>query len=247
MQRCRTSQLIHDYEAHNRMLNLLGRTQRQHIKWQIAEAVERVLAVIPETADSSPVLKHELKIIDLPLSRISPEQARDYARQASLSQEAYEKEVARLNEDPDLRKEPRWYFRATESFRRVRWYGAVIDRFDQQQSGKNLSMPVEVHVVRLGDMAFATNPFELYLDYGQKIKMLSPFVQTFLVQLAGSGTYVASSRAAKGGSYGATPGSNPVGSEGGEILVEGSIEMLRNLAPPPKIMKSPASTAAKAL
>ena len=31
-------------------------------------------------------------------------------------------------------------------------------------------VPVEVHVLRLGDVAMATNPFELFLDYGIQIK-----------------------------------------------------------------------------
>jgi len=46
-------------------------------------------------------------------------------------------------------------------------------------------MPVEVHVIRLGDMAIASNRFELYLDFGIRIKARCPAVQTFVVQLAG--------------------------------------------------------------
>ena len=40
-------------------------------------------------------------------------------------------------------------------------------------------MPVEVHIIRIGDVVIATNPFELYLDYGMRIKGRSPAVQTF--------------------------------------------------------------------
>jgi hypothetical protein len=43
------------------------------------------------------------------------------------------------------------------------------------------SMPVEVHVIRLGDMVIATNRFELYLDFGIRVKARSPAVQTFVV------------------------------------------------------------------
>jgi len=46
-------------------------------------------------------------------------------------------------------------------------------------------MPVEIHAIRLGDMAIATNRFELYLDFGIRIKARSKAVQTFVVQLAG--------------------------------------------------------------
>jgi len=59
----------------------------------------------------------------------------------------------------------------------------VLDRFELQKTQP--TMPVEVHVIRLGDMAIATNRFELYLDFGIRIKARSKAVQTFVVQLAG--------------------------------------------------------------
>jgi hypothetical protein len=44
--------------------------------------------------------------------------------------------------------------------------------------------PVEIHVLRLGDVAMATNPFECYLDYGIRMKARSPAVLTMTVQLS---------------------------------------------------------------
>ena len=78
-----------------------------------------------------------------------------------------------------------------------------------------------------GDVAFATNPFEYYLDYGIQIKARSPAPQTFLVQLAGAGTYVPSPRSTLGGGYGSLPASNPVGAEGGGVLRDRTVELLR--------------------
>jgi hypothetical protein len=57
----------------------------------------------------------------------------------------------------------------------------------------------------------------------------SPALQTFIVQLAGNGTYVPSQRAAGGGGYGAVPASNPVGPEGGNVLAEYTLETLQEL------------------
>ncbi|MDD4193345.1 MAG: hypothetical protein PHI28_18560 [Mangrovibacterium sp.] len=90
-------------------------------------------------------------------------------------------------------------------------------------------MPVEVHVIRLGDVVFATNPFELYLDYGMRIKARSQTVQTFLVQLSGSGTYLPVSRSIAGGSYGAVPASTLMDPEGGQELVEKTLEMINRI------------------
>jgi len=44
--------------------------------------------------------------------------------------------------------------------------------------------PSEFHVIRLGDIAIATNPFELFMDYGVLIKARSKAVFTLLVQLS---------------------------------------------------------------
>jgi hypothetical protein len=87
-------------------------------------------------------------------------------------------------------------------------------------------LPVEAHVIRIGDIVIATNPFELYLDYGLRIKARSPAVQTFIVQLAGSGTYLPTSRSIAGGAYGAVPASTLVGPAGGEEFVEKTLEMI---------------------
>ncbi len=57
----------------------------------------------------------------------------------------------------------------------------TILRYRQQQNQE--TMPTEVHIVRLGDVAFATNPFELFLDYGNYMKARSYAKQTFIIQL----------------------------------------------------------------
>jgi hypothetical protein len=89
--------------------------------------------------------------------------------------------------------------------------------------------PIEIHVVRIGDIAIATNPFELYVDYGVRIKGHSPAIQTFVVQLAGSASYLPTARAVAGGGYGAIPKSCIVGPEAGRELVEATVKLLHDL------------------
>jgi len=91
-------------------------------------------------------------------------------------------------------------------------------------------VPVEIHVLRIGDAALATNPFELFLDYGLRIKAQSPAAQTIVVQLAaGSGAYLPTERAVQGGGYGAMPAVANVGPESGKELVEATLQMIRGL------------------
>ncbi len=102
-------------------------------------------------------------------------------------------------------------------------------RFELQQTDP--AFPIEVHAVRLGDLAIVTNPFELFLDYGIRIKAHSPATQTFVVQLAGGGPagYLPTQRSVAGGAYGAVPASTNIGPEGGEKLVEWSVDAVRRL------------------
>jgi len=111
------------------------------------------------------------------------------------------------------------------------WHQRVVDRYERQQAGQLEPYPMELHAVRLGDVAIATNSFELYTDYGIQIKARSPALQTFVIQLAGEGTYLPTERAARGGGYGAVPQSNSVGPEGGQVLVERTVEAIRALWP----------------
>ena len=88
--------------------------------------------------------------------------------------------------------------------------------------------PAEIHVIRLGDIAIATNPFELYIDYGMQIKAHSEAVLTFLVQLSchHSG-YLPTARAVEGGGYAADK--YLVGPEGGHILVNETVKLINKM------------------
>jgi hypothetical protein len=83
--------------------------------------------------------------------------------------------------------------------------------------------PVECHVMRLGDVAIATNPFELFTDYGIRIQARSKATMTLNVQLAGQCSgYLPSARAIRGGGYSADK--YLVGPDGGRILVDRTVE-----------------------
>jgi len=88
--------------------------------------------------------------------------------------------------------------------------------------------PAEFHVIRLGDIAIATNPFELFIDYGLLIKARSKAILTFLVQLSchHSG-YLPTERAAKGGGYSAD--NYLVGPEGGYKLVDETVSIINKM------------------
>lgn len=88
--------------------------------------------------------------------------------------------------------------------------------------------PAELHIIRLGDIAIATSPFELYIDYGLRIKAHSEAILTFLVQLSchHSG-YLPTSKAIKGGGYAADK--YLVGPPGGDILVNETVKLINEM------------------
>lgn len=102
------------------------------------------------------------------------------------------------------------------------WYKKTIRRYETQQS-EEPHYAIEMHTLRLGDVAIATNPFELFVDFGMQIQGRSPAEQTIMIQLASQvedHSYRPSERAVQGGGYSAIPESSLVGPNGGQVLVE---------------------------
>lgn len=90
--------------------------------------------------------------------------------------------------------------------------------------------PIEYHVLRLGDVALATHPFELYLDYATRLEARSPAVLTLLVQLSGANSgYLPTAKAVQGGGYSADK--SPVGPPGGQVLVEETVKQFNQMWP----------------
>jgi hypothetical protein len=203
---------------------------RQEIARRLVNATEEILPLLAKNIERDPVLKHRRALLELPMSHLRADDEAKARREVAVWQARYESDKRRLEASPDLRKQGNWYLAVTHAYGSMRRHQRVLDRYaEQQAAATHPTQTAEVHLVRLGEVAFASNPFELYLDYGIQIKARSPATQTFLVQLAGAGTYVPSLRSVKGGGYGSEPASNPVGHEGGALLVERTLELLQTL------------------
>jgi len=216
----------YDHRAAKRMLELKKRSVRAEIAHRIAHAADEVLPVIKGTIDRSPTLRHRVETLALPMNRLTAADIADARQEAGLWRGRYETERKKLEAQPAATRTGRWYVAITGAYGRMRWNERVLERFDAQKNGPQ-TQTIEFHVLRVGDVAFATSPFEYYLDYGIQLKARSPAPQTFLIQLAGAGTYVPSPRSTLGGGYGSLPASNPVGAEGGGRLRDKTVELLR--------------------
>ncbi|MBQ9771824.1 MAG: hypothetical protein IJW23_08375 [Lentisphaeria bacterium] len=107
----------------------------------------------------------------------------------------------------------------------------LLARYEIQD--KEPGITTDIHVVKFGNIAFATNRFELYLDYQHRIQARSPFEQTFIVQLVtdvnGIGSYLATEQGVRNKGYSATPYCNQVSPKGGQELVNETLNMLNKV------------------
>jgi hypothetical protein len=197
--------------------------RRLDIAERIAAAFDEVLAWARNDMLATLPLEHRIETVHLGKRLISDEEyAYAKAELATLDQQSFKTDgdpIARLDENSKR-------VAGRNRFRRI------IARYESQSAEPKL--PMEMHVLRLGDIAFASNRFELYMDFQHRIQARSPFVQTFIVQLAGTpgaggGTYLATERGAWGKGYSASMFCNEVSPQGGQELVEATVASLQAL------------------
>ena len=158
------------------------------------------------------VLVHKVFNIDLPL------------RKATITD--YEKAVREI--EYYVAKNSNKEIFNYEDVAAINVHAGTINRYRAQQN-KHV-VETEIHIVRLGDIVLATNPFELYLDYGNQIKARSKAKQTFIMQLTCGGySYLPTEKAVKGGHYSAYISSGNVGPDGGDTLVRKTINEINKL------------------
>lgn len=216
-----------DARAEKRMQQLAGITPQQDIARRVVDEVARLLPLIAQEISWNPIFRHQRELVALPRRRLSEKDVAEALAEGQKFQAQYEQALAELQAKPELRNNTQWVVQISQSYSRARRGERVRWRFEQQQRQPDLQ--VEMHALRLGDVAIVTNPFELYLDYGMQIKAHSPALQTFVVQLAGPGSYVPTARSIAGGAYGAVPGSTEIGVEGGQAVVDWSVKTIRQL------------------
>jgi hypothetical protein len=189
-----------------------GVSERQEIAIKIANAVDYVFPFAKSDIRTDLPFKHITQEIDLPVRKVT------------------EKELnhAKLEYEELMKRQP--FEKNSGDFLAMRRTKNIIDRYEQQE--KNPSRQTEFHIIRLGDIAIATNPFEMFLDFGIRIKARSKALQTFVVQLACAsnwGEYLPTAKAVAGGGYGAEVVSNIVGSEGGQMLVNQTVNLINGM------------------
>jgi len=231
--------ILIETRSEKRMLELTGRTQRQQIGINIAHAATTILPTMKANIEWNPVFKHNTEIVELARRRITHGDIYEakgtwHKPEVETIPESIDRLLAeyqmldkRLKENPELKKEKNWFVPISSAYWRLSRSVGILEKYKLERSDPSIT--TQIHAIRIGDMAIITNPFELYVDFGMQMKARSKAIQTFVVQLAGEGTYVPTHRAVAGGTYGAIPQSNTIGPEGGRQLVNQSLSLIQAL------------------
>lgn len=196
---------MYDKAADERMRRLRGLTRLEEVARRVVRGWEEAYDGAKLEPVTGALLDHRVEKINLPWRVVTETELTNA-----------QKEVEKYKDVP------------AEQWKYL-WNKSVVDRYETEKAGTSGTFEMELHALRLGDVAIATNEFELYTDYGVQMKARSPAVQTFLIQLTGSGGYLPTPRAVAGGSYSAIIQSSRVGPEGGQVLVDRTVENLNTL------------------
>ena len=177
---------------------------------RIANEIISVYEEITELKDEA-VFAHQVKTLDLPLRKATMAEYNNAVREIEYYVEHNKGKGA---------------FNFGDKAKLHVHLGTIL-RYREQQFKE--IYPIEYHIIRFGDVAFTTNPFELFLDFGNRIKARSKAAQTFIVQLCGHGGYLPTEKAEKAGHYSAYISSGHVGHEGGDLYTRHSIEEINEL------------------
>ena len=204
--------------ADDRMTRLRGLSRMGEIARRIDHAVDEAYEAVKNDRHSDVTLVHKVETLRLPMWRVSEKE--------------YDKAKADCQTHMDkMAKDPK--AASAGSYLAMKWNDGVARRYERQKAEAKPIFETEIHVLRIGDVAICTNPFELYTDYGIRIKARSKANQTFVVQLVGGpgdgSPYLPTEKAVKGGGYSAIAPSCNVGPEGGRILVDHTVEEINKL------------------
>ena len=178
---------------------------------RIANEIISVFEEITELKDNV-VFKHKVIDLKLPLRKVTMQE--------------YNKAVREIEYYIDKNKDKAVFNFEDNAILHV--HSGTIARYRRQQ--KVETVDIETHVLRFGDVAFSTNPFELFLDYGNRIKARSYAKQTFIVQLCcGAKGYLPTKKAEEAGHYSAYVSSGHIGHEGGDQFTRRTIDEINKM------------------
>jgi len=203
---------------------------------RLARVVDGAYPDAQNNIQTKVVFKHLVKDIDLPTRKVSKDEYETALKKVNeirthepedpeSPDTAWNRFLTEIKENEKIKEFGPWDSK-TSDFGWLKPMELVLKQYQDQD--KDTIYNMELHAIRLGEVAFATNPFELFVDYGFSITGRSKAKQTFLIQFAcDSGGYLPIARALEGGGYSAM--ANYIGSSGGKVLVDETVALINSM------------------
>jgi hypothetical protein len=197
--------------AEDRMRRLRNLSTQEELGRRVVHAVKDSYEPAKSDQQTDVLFRHEYAVLSLPEHQIT---VAEY-ESAKAEADALKKQLAA---NPGL-------------FSRHLWTQRVVDNYERQQQNPHAACDIPIHVLRIGDTAMMTNPFELFTDYGIQMKTRCKAVQTFVVELTGivDVGYLPTPQAYQHGGYSAIAKSMKIGPDGGQVLVEETLKIANEL------------------
>jgi hypothetical protein len=203
---------------------------------RLMKTFDDVYAVAENSIRTKPVFSHVVEDITLPVRKYTEDElakateivdeikSREPADPDS-PQSAWNRFLKEMKDNEKVMEYGPWDNKLSD-FGQLRAYEGVIRGYNSQKV--NPEFTFEMHVIRLGDVVIATNPFELFAEYGMRITGRSKASQVFIVELCGdhSGYLPTAEAAIRGGYSGIT---TRIGPPGGDTLVEKTVGLINAL------------------
>ncbi len=203
---------------------------------RIDHVIEKVYPFAADNIVSDIVFKHQVKNIQIPTRIISETEYKNALAMvqkikatepadAASPDTSWNRFLKEIKDNEQIQPYGPWDSK-TSDYGWLRPMEIVVQLYEDKQRADVYDF--ELHVLRIGDIAIANNPFELFVDYGFAITARSKARQTFIVQFSGdSGGYLPTQRALDGGGYSAM--ANNIGPTGGKVLVEETLTLMNEL------------------
>ena len=179
---------------------------------RVSEAVKRGYRKAIRNIQFAPVFRHELLKLDLPIRTVTEADYKEALEQIEAIRQEFDKE------------------HPMDMHAQVRAYEPIGVALRWERQNNDPLYHFTCHIVRIGNAAFASNPFELFTEYGMRMRARSRSEQVFVVQLCDdAGVYLPTRAAIQGGSYSSKPATTILGPDQGDILVEETLKAIAAL------------------
>lgn len=203
---------------------------------RLMKTFDDIYTVAKDSIQTRPVFRHVIEDITLPVRVYTEDELKKAIKivdeiksrepdDPDSPESAWNRFIKEMKDNEKIMEYGPWDNKLSD-FGQLRAYEGVIRGYDNQK--KNPDYTFEMHVIRVGDVVIATNPFELFVEYGLRITGRSKAKQVFIVELCGdSGGYLPTVEGALRGGYSGI--TTRIGPPGGDILVDKTVAIINNL------------------